>query len=380
MTPTPLTPLRAWTHCISLLCAVHGLMQNVSQVPSSLRVTEGEVISLTCTLQAATKDIKELSFIWNFGNTEETCPLVAKDSDSSRCDIPDPRVSITAHLPTKSSVLTITQATRNHSGTYGCQVKIFKPLPIMSFNGNGSVVRVEASRKMESNVSQSPSSLLLTEGNVITLNCTLWTADILPEELNFTWTSQSTQVSCHVEANVSVSSQCDSPDPRVTVTAHLPSGSSVLRINQSTLKNNGTYRCQVAILKPLPVRILYGNGSVVMVRGMVNPSSLDWLMPLAAVSALLLVFLCAFLIYILVRKNNKGQARDKAPGQVIRNRWYPVSDDQDSSGVVYSMVQDPTSGLHQQQSEEAAYAEISLPELDRPPREWVKTEYAMVHR
>ncbi|XP_078392759.1 uncharacterized protein LOC144676126 isoform X2 [Cetorhinus maximus] len=355
-------------------------MQNVSQVPSSLSVMEGEAVNLTCTLESAAKDIKELSFIWNLGNTEQTCPLVANATESSSCDPPDPRVSITAHLPTKSSVLTITQTTRNHSSTYRCQVKILKPLPIVSINGNGSVVWVQGSRKMESNVSQSPSSLLIREGKVITLNCTLWTAGIPPEELNFTWTSQSTQVSCHVEANVSVSSQCDSPDPRVTVTVHVPSGSSVLRINQSTLKDNGTYRCQVAILKPLPIRILYGNGSVVMVWGMVDPSHLDWLLPLAAVSTLLMVFLCTFLIYILVRKKNKGQARDKSPGQVIQNRWDPVSDDQDSPGVVYSMVQAPTSGLHQQQSEEGAYAEISLPELGRPPSEWVRTEYAVVHR
>ncbi|XP_078392760.1 uncharacterized protein LOC144676126 isoform X3 [Cetorhinus maximus] len=257
MTPTPLTPLRAWTHCISLLCAVHGLMQNVSQVPSSLSVMEGEAVNLTCTLESAAKDIKELSFIWNLGNTEQTCPLVANATESSSCDPPDPRVSITAHLPTKSSVLTITQTTRNHSSTYRCQVKILKPLPIVSINGNGSVV----------------------------------------------W-----------------------------------------------------------------------------VQGMVDPSHLDWLLPLAAVSTLLMVFLCTFLIYILVRKKNKGQARDKSPGQVIQNRWDPVSDDQDSPGVVYSMVQAPTSGLHQQQSEEGAYAEISLPELGRPPSEWVRTEYAVVHR
>uniref|UniRef100_UPI00398ED7BA protein turtle homolog B-like n=1 Tax=Pristiophorus japonicus TaxID=55135 RepID=UPI00398ED7BA len=329
MTRRCLAPAWVWTSCISLLVTAPALMQrSVSQTPSFLSVKEGETVTLTCTLQIPPTDVQELIFNWTRERTHVICPVEAHTSGSSQCNSSDPRVSARADLSNKSSVLTIARASPKDSGTYWCQVKIANPVPIIQLQGNGCVVLVQAAGPPTEFVSQTPPFLSVTEGESISLTCTLQTtAAIDPEGLNFTWSGASTEVSCPIKANISDSSQCVSPDPRVSATADLPRKFSVLRITRASQKDNGTYRCQVTILKPHPSRTLCGNGSVVLVQAMVPPAPASY-QSLAAVSVALIIVPLVSLIYFLVKKHNKGKSPNRAPGLAGGNRQQPESSEQ----------------------------------------------------
>ncbi|XP_078061638.1 uncharacterized protein LOC144487438 [Mustelus asterias] len=370
MTRTVSAPL--WVVCVSLcLAAAHSRVGNVSQVPPSLSVTEGGEVSLTCTLWSTDANLTEITFNWIFGNTEISCALYK--TESLQCHHSDPTLSISAHLLNTSSTLTITRATPNHSGIYRCQVTMIKPLPVQEFNGSGSVLRVRGYREMESTVSQSPSSLSVREGGTISLNCTLRTTDGLPERVNFTWIGPNSVVSCRLEANVSEGSWCVSAEPRFSITADLPSQSSIFRINQSTLKDAGTYRCHIVNLQS---RRRYGNAFVVVIERASQLSPLAQYLLIATASVLLLVFLLACLVHIAVKRRNPGQARNTAPGHVARTQGDAVSDHQ----VLYAMVQVPDPSRPGQQGEEVAYASITLSDLRPPPGDGDRTEYAEVCR
>ncbi|XP_051900528.1 uncharacterized protein LOC127586539 isoform X2 [Pristis pectinata] len=115
----------------------------VSQFPSLLPVAEGEDARLTCVLQQAAADVRNLSFTWVTDRAEVSCPVVASGRESNRCDGLDPRVSVAAHILNKSSILTIKEASVTDNGTYRCQVTFLNPPRNQTMAvGDGSVVLV----------------------------------------------------------------------------------------------------------------------------------------------------------------------------------------------------------------------------------------------
>ncbi|XP_048476151.1 uncharacterized protein LOC125487821 [Rhincodon typus] len=115
----------------------------ILQSPSFLTLSEGKATFLHCILRTQTTDIMELTFTWTVGSSKVICALEASFSTSCQDENSDPRFSIAAHLANKSSILTITRASLNHIGAYRCQAQIFKPYPIKTLTGNGSVVLVQ---------------------------------------------------------------------------------------------------------------------------------------------------------------------------------------------------------------------------------------------
>ncbi|XP_051900524.1 uncharacterized protein LOC127586538 isoform X3 [Pristis pectinata] len=114
----------------------------VSQFPSLLPVAEGEDARLTCVLQQAAADVRNLSFTWVTDRAEVSCPVAAPGWESNRCDGLDPRVSVAAHILNKSSILTIKEASVTDNGTYRCQVTLLDPPRNQTVSGDGSVVLV----------------------------------------------------------------------------------------------------------------------------------------------------------------------------------------------------------------------------------------------
>ncbi|XP_051900522.1 immunoglobulin superfamily member 3-like isoform X2 [Pristis pectinata] len=239
----------------------------VSQFPSLLPVAEGEDARLTCVLQQAAADVRNLSFTWVTDRAEVSCPVAAPGWESNRCDGLDPRVSVAAHILNKSSILTIKEASVTDNGTYRCQVTLLDPPRNQTVSGDGSVVLVLESPLT---VSQFPSLLPVVEGEDARLTCVLQQAAADVRKLSFTWVTDRAEVSCPVAAPGWESNRCDGLDPRVSVAAHILNKSSILTIKEASVTDNGTYRCQVTLLDPPRNQTVSGDGSVVLVLGDVN--------------------------------------------------------------------------------------------------------------
>ncbi|XP_072905011.1 immunoglobulin superfamily member 3-like [Hemitrygon akajei] len=114
----------------------------VSQLPSLVTAMEGEDARLTCSLQRAVADVRNLSFTWASERAEVSCTIAVPGRESNRCSSWDGRLSVTAHGWNKSSVLTIKEVSVLDNGTYRCGVTLLDPPGNETVYGNGSVLLV----------------------------------------------------------------------------------------------------------------------------------------------------------------------------------------------------------------------------------------------
>ncbi|XP_072114497.1 immunoglobulin superfamily member 3-like isoform X2 [Mobula birostris] len=248
------------------LLLIKGLLVRggIHQSPALLKVPAGASVELGCLFDEPAVAPTVAAFQWDLPNGRLYHVLPAGRVGGSTSW----RVHLQAELKARSSRLSISRVSSADSGLYVCVVQLLEPLPIVQMKGTATRLHIiPESTPVPGWVSQSPASLSAREGEPVTLTCILQTTATEAEEMSFIWMWGTSLTTCSTVPGATSRWQCAPvPDPGVLITADLQTKSSEFSITQVSLDHNGTYKCDVAITKPLARVILHGNGSTLLVE------------------------------------------------------------------------------------------------------------------